>query len=114
MSEQKLDQILHELSTFKQEVYQRFDLIYHVYLIDQRFDLIDQRFDRTESEIQEFREETRTEFQVLKAGQAGIRKEITDRFKEVKETQNRLQHSIDILNRRQLQIETEVEILKKK
>ena len=132
MSEKILTQILQELS----RVHQRFDEIDKRFeIIDERFDEIDkrfesiderfksvdqrfaemnQRFNHLDTEMKQFREETRAEFQVLKGGQVGLRKEITDRFHEVKIRLEHHDQTYEILNRRQLNLETDLELLKKR
>lgn len=50
---------------------------------DKKLDLILQKLVSIETEIKEFREETKADLQVLKAGQKGSRSEMTDRFSEV-------------------------------
>lgn len=138
---QRLDRIESDQASFKQDVTRRFDGIDQRFDgidrrfddidqrfegvdrrfddIDQRFEGVDRRFDRIESdhktlrdELREFREETRADLQVLKAGQQGIRTEITDRFKETKTELNNHEYSIEILNRRQLKLEADIEQLK--
>jgi len=95
MSEQILNQLLDGITT-----------------INQRLDRIESEQAEQRNELKEFREEVRADMQVLKAGQKGLRNEITDRFKEVKKELNDHQYGIDILNRRQLKLETDVEQLK--
>jgi chromosome segregation ATPase len=70
------------------------------------------RLTSLEHQFQEFRIETRTEFQVIKAGQQGIRKEIDDRFKEVNERLHRHEHIDNILHSKHLQLEADIQLLK--
>lgn len=63
-------------------------------------------------ELREFREETRADLHVLKAGQKGLRAEITDRFREMKDWQHSQDQAIELLNQRQFKLEVEVEQLK--
>ncbi|MEF3304502.1 hypothetical protein [Paenibacillus sp. GYB003] len=68
--------------------------------------------DSLETEFKQFREEARTEFQILKGGQKGIRSEITDRFGEAKNEVIAQQFSIEILNREQFKMKADIEMLK--
>lgn len=123
MSEHLLHQILAELKEMNARfnaINKRFDGVNtRLDGMDVRFDGVDQRlhgmdarFDRLESELKEFREEMRTDLQILKGGQKGIRAEITDRFNEVKTETNGLSYKIDVLNREQLEMKADIEMLK--
>ncbi|MDQ1911648.1 hypothetical protein RAC89_14655 [Paenibacillus sp. GD4] len=97
MSEQILGQILEELRGMNGQLTS-----------------LNERVSSLEHQFQEFRVEVRTDLQVLKAGQQGLRKEITDRFKEVDERFHRHEFTDDVLNRNILRLETELQMLKEK
>ena len=116
MSEQALNRILNELESVNKQfesVNKQFESV------NKQFESVNKRLDRMETgqkalqnELHEFREETRADLQVLKAGQQGIRREISDRFREVGARSDKHEYSIDILNRRQLELEAAVAQLK--
>ena len=66
--------------------------------VDQRFNGMNQRFDRLEERIEKLEDGQKgmqADIKVLKAGQLGIRKEVSDRFREVNKSVNDLRKDVE-------------------
>lgn len=81
--------------------------------IGSRVGNIESRVGGIESELKDFRLEMKTEIQLLKVGQQGNRKEITDRFVEVKKAINSLQGDIETTYHETAQNKLEINRLKR-
>ncbi|MCZ8512567.1 hypothetical protein O9H85_09085 [Paenibacillus filicis] len=111
MSDDILHQILGEIRGMKQDLT---EVKTGLAEVKDEVKCTNKRLDSLETEFKQFKSEVRAEFQVLKAGQQGIRNEISDRFDEVKRELTRHDHAIAILNNRLLNNEVEVKSLKDK
>ncbi|MFZ2464641.1 MAG: hypothetical protein WAW77_13690 [Caldibacillus thermoamylovorans] len=65
-----------------------------------------------DTELKEFRTETKTSLKVIQTGQQGTREEMTQRFKEVKHTLNRLESDIALTFQKTAQQELELNRIK--
>ncbi|WP_430298749.1 hypothetical protein [Schinkia azotoformans] len=65
-----------------------------------------------ESELKEFRTETRTSLQIIHTGQQGTREEMTQRFKEVKHSLSHLESDITLTFQKTVQNELELNRIK--
>jgi len=65
-----------------------------------------------ETELKEFRTETKTSLKVIQTGQQGTREEMTQRFKEVKHTLNHLESDIALIFQKTAQQEIELNRIK--
>lgn len=81
--------------------------------IESRIGSIESRVGGIESELKDFRLEMKTEIQLLKIGQQGNRKEITERFIEVKKAINSLQGDIETTYHETAQNKLEINRLKR-
>lgn len=65
-----------------------------------------------DTELKEFRTETKTSLKVIQTGQQGTREEMTQRFKEVKHTLNSLESDIALTFQKTAQQELELNRIK--
>lgn len=64
--------------------------------IEEGHSQMNQRVNSIDTELKEFRLETRTSFQMIQTGQQGTLEEMTQRFKEVKQGMDSLQKDIEL------------------
>ncbi|MBD7908020.1 hypothetical protein [Sporosarcina gallistercoris] len=93
--DQKFDSIDQRFDGINQKfdsIGQRFDGM------DKRFDGMNQRIGGLETELKEFRAETKTALQVIQSGQQGTRQEMTQRFNETREGFKRMEADFTYVN----------------
>lgn len=84
--------------------------------VHQRLDRMESKIGQMESKIDQMENklvEIQTDIQVLKTGQQGIRKEITTRFAEIKEVQERQERLLERLSLRSIEQEIEISDLRR-
>lgn len=84
--------------------------------VNQRLDRMESKIDHIEGKVSHMEskiDDIQTDIQVLKTGQQGIRKEITTRFAEVKEVQERQERILERLSLRSIEQEVEISDLRR-